>query len=49
MDPAHATAVFELLLDLVRKNKMAMLFVTHDMNLAARADRTITITDGIVH
>ncbi len=49
LDPAHATAVFELLLDLVRKNKMAMLFVTHDMNLAARADRTITITDGIVH
>lgn len=48
LDPAHATAVFELLLDLVRKNKMAMLFVTHDMNLASRADRTITIRDGIV-
>ncbi len=48
LDPAHAGAVFDLLLDLVRKNKMAMLFVTHDMNLAARADRTITIKDGIV-
>ena len=48
LDPAHATAVFELLLDLVRRNKMALLFVTHDMNLAARADRTITIKDGIV-
>ena len=48
LDPEHATAVFDLLLDLVRKNKMAMLFVTHDMNLAARADRTITIRDGIV-
>lgn len=48
LDPAHANAVFELLLDLVRKNKMAMLFVTHDMNLAARADRTITIKDGVV-
>lgn len=48
LDPAHAASVFELLLDLVRKNKMAMLFVTHDMNLAARADRTITIRDGIV-
>jgi len=48
LDPAHATAVFELLLKMVRENKMAMLFVTHDMNLAARADRTITITDGIV-
>ncbi len=48
LDPAHATAVFELLLDLVRKNKMAMLFVTHDMNLASRADSRITIQDGIV-
>lgn len=48
LDPAHATAVFDLLLDLVRKNKMAMLFVTHDMGLAARADRKITIQDGIV-
>lgn len=48
LDPAHAMTVFDLLLDLVRKNKMAMLFVTHDMNLAARADKTITIKDGIV-
>lgn len=48
LDPAHATSVFDLLLDLVRKKKMAMLFVTHDMNLAARADRKITINNGIV-
>ena len=48
LDPQHAVSVFELLLDLVRRNKMAMLFVTHDMNLASRADRTITITNGIV-
>lgn len=48
LDPVHAVAVFDLLLDLVRRNKMAMLFVTHDMNLAARADRKITIKDGIV-
>ncbi len=48
LDPAHAAAVFDLLLDLVRKNKMAMLFVTHDMNLAARADKKITISNGIV-
>lgn len=48
LDPNHASSVFDLLLNLVRKNKMAMLFVTHDMNLAARADRKITICDGIV-
>lgn len=49
LDPQHATAVFDLLLDIVRKNKMAMLFVTHDMNLAARADRKITIENGVVN
>jgi len=48
LDPKHAGAVFDLLFDLVRKNKMAMLFVTHDMSLAGRADRTITIKNGIV-
>ena len=48
LDPNHATVVFDLLLDLVRKNKMAMLFVTHDMGLAQRADRIITIKNGIV-
>ena len=49
LDPAHASAVFDLLLDVVRKNKMAMLFVTHDMGLAARADRKITIVNGVVN
>lgn len=48
LDPKHATLVFDLLLDIVRKNKMAMMFVTHDINLANRADRTITIKNGIV-
>ena len=48
LDPNHAIAVFELLMDLVRKNKMAMLFVTHDMSLANRADRQITIKNGII-
>lgn len=49
LDPTHAAAVFDLLLNIVRKNKMAMLFVTHDMNLAARADRKITIVNGVVN
>ena len=46
--PSHANIIFDLLFELVRKNKMAMLFVTHDMNLAKKADRVITIVDGIV-
>ena len=48
LDPQHAAMVFDLLLGLVRKNKMTMLFVTHDMNLAKKADRIITIKNGIV-
>ena len=48
LDPQHAMVVFDLLLDLVRKNNMSLLFVTHDMNLAKKADRIITIKDGIV-
>ena len=48
LDPENAITVFDLLLDLVRKNSMSLLFVTHDMNLAKRADRIITIKDGVV-
>jgi lipoprotein-releasing system ATP-binding protein len=48
LDPQHAGAVFDLLLKLVRNNKMSMLFVTHDMGLAEKADRIITIKNGIV-
>ena len=48
LDPQNAINVFDLLLDLVRKNKMTLLFVTHDMNLAKNADRIITIKNGIV-
>lgn len=48
LDPDNANNVFDLLLNIVRKNKMSLLFVTHDMNLAKKADRIITIKDGIV-
>ena len=48
LDPKHAASVFDLLLSQVRQNKLAMLFVTHDMNLAQRADRIITIKNGVV-
>ena len=48
LDPSHAGLVFDILIDLARKNKMAMLMVTHNMELAKRADRTITIQDGII-
>lgn len=48
LDPVHAAGVFDLLLSLTKQTRMSMLFVTHDLNLAKRADRIITIKDGIV-
>ncbi|MCL1785761.1 MAG: ABC transporter ATP-binding protein [Alphaproteobacteria bacterium] len=48
LDPKHAGVVFDLLLSQARQHKMAMLFVTHDMNLAQQADKIITIKNGIV-
>ena len=48
LDPAHAKVVFNLLVSIVRKSNTAMLFVTHDMELAKRADRIITIKNGKV-
>lgn len=48
LDPAHASSVFDLLISLTKQTNMSMLFVTHDMNLAKRADRIITIKNGIV-
>ncbi|MCL2017611.1 MAG: ABC transporter ATP-binding protein [Alphaproteobacteria bacterium] len=48
LDPKHASVVFDLLLAQAREHKMAMLFVTHDMGLAQRADRIITIKNGVI-
>ncbi|MCQ2574587.1 MAG: ABC transporter ATP-binding protein [Alphaproteobacteria bacterium] len=48
LDPDHANVVFDLLLSLVKKNNMSLLFVTHDMVLAKRADRIISIKNGFV-
>ncbi|MDR0804032.1 MAG: ABC transporter ATP-binding protein [Rickettsiales bacterium] len=48
LDPKHAGLVFDQLLELARGRKMAMLFVTHDMSLASRADKIITIRDGMI-
>ena len=48
LDPVHAKIVFDLLFEIVRKSKTAMLFVTHNTELAKRADRIITIKNGKV-
>jgi lipoprotein-releasing system ATP-binding protein len=46
LDPLHAKVIFNMLFQLVRKSNTAMLFVTHNMELAKKADRIITIKNG---
>ncbi|MGL4810462.1 MAG: ABC transporter ATP-binding protein [Beijerinckiaceae bacterium] len=48
LDPRTADHVFETLLQLVRATGLAALIATHNMELAARMDRRITIRDGLI-
>ncbi len=46
LDAANAALVAELMFDLVRDSHAALVLVTHDETLAARADRQIRMSDG---
>ena len=46
LDPKTADGVFDNLLELVRKDKMAALIATHNMDLASRMDRIVRLQDG---
>jgi lipoprotein-releasing system ATP-binding protein len=46
LDPETADGVFEQLLLLVREKKLAALMATHNMALAARMDRTLSLRNG---
>jgi putative ABC transport system ATP-binding protein len=46
LDQATGAVVIELMFDLARKQKTAVALVTHDPQLAARADRVFTMTRG---
>ncbi len=48
LDPQTADDVFNLLLDRVRNQKIGALIATHNMDLAHKMDRVLTITDGAV-
>lgn len=48
LDSANAAAVIDLLLDLRRSTGMAMVLVTHDLQLAALGERRILVRDGRV-
>lgn len=46
LDPQTAHYVFDALNALVRASGVATLFATHNMDLAARMDRSVTLEDG---
>src|SRR5580765_5149401 len=48
LDAATADTVFRQLLALVRETGMAALVATHNHDLAARMDRTVTLKDGVL-
>jgi lipoprotein-releasing system ATP-binding protein len=48
LDASTADVVFRQLLVLVRETGMAALVATHNLDLAARMDRTVTLKDGIL-
>lgn len=48
LDPQTAHYVFDALQALVRATGVAALFATHNMELAGRMDRVITLKDGLI-
>lgn len=48
LDPNTANYVFDALSALVRASGVATLFATHNLELAGRMDRAITLEDGLV-
>jgi lipoprotein-releasing system ATP-binding protein len=48
LDRSAANAVFGLLLELCSEHNAALVLVTHDMDLAARAARVMRLQDGVL-
>lgn len=48
LDPATSDQVFGVLMDLVRETGLSALIATHNMDLAARMDRTVRLDQGRV-
>jgi putative ABC transport system ATP-binding protein len=46
LDQNTGARVIELMFDLARQHQAAVIFVTHDQGLAARADRVLNMTRG---
>jgi lipoprotein-releasing system ATP-binding protein len=48
LDPQTAELVFEQLLKLVRQSGVAAVVATHNLDLAARMDRTLRLANGLL-
>jgi lipoprotein-releasing system ATP-binding protein len=48
LDPHTADHVFNALVQLVKATRVAMLIATHNMDLAGRMDRRVSLVDGRV-
>jgi lipoprotein-releasing system ATP-binding protein len=48
LDSANARMVFDIFKELSLKHEQTIVIVTHDPEIAARADRTISLRDGMV-
>jgi lipoprotein-releasing system ATP-binding protein len=48
LDPATSDRVFEALMALVRSTGLAAVIATHNLDLAARMDRTLRLTAGVL-
>jgi lipoprotein-releasing system ATP-binding protein len=46
LDPNTADHVFQALMQLIRATRVAMLIATHNMELAGRMDRRVSLVDG---
>jgi lipoprotein-releasing system ATP-binding protein len=46
LDPKTSDHVFNAMLQLVRASRLAALIATHNLDLAARMDRQVTLRDG---
>ncbi len=48
LDRQNAEAVFDLMLDLNQSHGTSFVIVTHDMEIAARANRRVRLVDGVL-
>ena len=48
LDSHTASVVFGLLIERVRQQQVSLIVVTHDQQLAAKADRVLNLNDGVL-